>query len=61
VYLSYDEIVEIHKLQIACYGGESGFLNHGNLDFIAGMQTYFTDVFEVAAFLLYNHNDAPVL
>ena len=54
MYLSYDEIVEIHNLQISHYGGESGTLNHGNLDFTVEMQTRFTDPFEVAAFLLYN-------
>jgi len=50
----HDETVEIHEVQISHYGGESGILNHGNLDFTVEMQTRFTDPFEVAAFLLYN-------
>ena len=54
MYLSFDEIVEIHSQQISRYGGESGFLNRGNLDFIADMQDRFTDPLEIAAFLLYN-------
>jgi len=61
IFLTLDEILEIHQDQIARYGGSDGVLNQGNLESaIAQPQASFGghflhgDVFEMAAVYLYH-------